>query len=212
MLVFNIPFYRLLPLSALLLVACSALKAPSPPPPNSIDAYPWQEHQHQLNQIQQFQIRGSVAYFSDKKKVYARFFLEQSSPENYDLMLLSPPGQIECDLSVRYGRVYLNNKKVDTEDDPEQVLLKLTGISIPLHHLFRWILGLPTGSDQVVLNPQYRLKELIHQKKEQTWEVYYQQYNTQIAPALPQRLELTLRSPAREDQRIKIKIDDWILQ
>ncbi|ATW30433.1 outer membrane lipoprotein LolB [Candidatus Williamhamiltonella defendens] len=216
MLIFKICFYRLLPLSVLLLAACSALKAPesSSVLKNHIASDEWQEYQHQLKQIQQFQIQGSVAYFSDEKKAYARFFWQQYSPENYHLLLLSPLGQTEFELKVTNGRVDMAKYKDQGEikGDAEEILFKLTGIPIPLEHLSRWIVGASSDADEIILNRQSRLKTLIHHKKEQTWKVYYQAYNTKITPILPERLELYLISPNHQDQRMTLKINHWILK
>ncbi|WP_158367410.1 lipoprotein insertase outer membrane protein LolB [Candidatus Williamhamiltonella defendens] len=216
MLIFKICFYRLLPLSVLLLAACSALKAPefSSVLKNHIASDQWQEYQHQLKQIQQFQIQGSVAYFSNKKKASARFFWQQYSPKNYHLLLMSHLGQTAFELKVTNGHVDMAKYKDQGEikGDAEEILFKLTGIPIPLEHLSRWIIGASSDADEIILNRQSCLKMLIHHKKEQTWKVYYQDYNTKITPILPERLELYLISPNHQDQRITLKINHWILK
>ncbi|WP_158379853.1 lipoprotein insertase outer membrane protein LolB [Candidatus Williamhamiltonella defendens] len=216
MLIFKICFYRLLPLSVLLLAACSAFKAPefSSVLKNHIVSDQWQEYQHQLKQIQQFQIQGSVAYFSNKKKASARFFWQQYSPKNYHLLLMSHLGQTAFELKVTNGRVDMAKYKDQGEikGDAEEILFKFTGIPIPLEDLSRWIIGASSDADEIILNHQSCLKMLIHHTKEQTWKVYYQAYNTKITPILPERLELYLISPNHQDQRMTLKINHWILK
>ncbi|CNC05506.1 outer membrane lipoprotein LolB [Yersinia pseudotuberculosis] len=200
-------FYRLLPLASLLLAACTI--PVSKGPATSPTSPQWRQHEQQLQQLGQFETRGAFAYLSDKQKVYARFFWQQTSPERYRLLLTNPLGSTELELVVQPGVTQLtdNQGKRYVSDDPQEMIQKLTGMSIPLESLRQWILGLPGDTPDFTLDDKYRLKKLTYQQNGVTWVVDYQEYNTQVTPPLPSRLELN-----QDGQRIKLKMDSWTVK
>ncbi|ADZ42323.1 TPA: lipoprotein insertase outer membrane protein LolB [Yersinia enterocolitica] len=203
----KISFYRLLPLATLLLAACST--TPPSGPATSPTSPQWRQHEQQLQQLSQFQTRGAFAYLSEKQKVYARFFWQQTAPERYRLLLTNPLGSTELELVVQPGVTQLtdNQGKRYVSNDPQEMIQKLTGMSIPLESLRQWILGLPGDTTDFTLDDKYRLKQLTYQQDGVTWVVDYQEYNTQITPALPSRMELS-----QGGQRIKLKMDNWTVK
>ena len=66
------------------------------------------------------------------RKVYARFFWQQFSPERYRLLLTNPLGSTEMDLNVQKNVVQLtdNQGKRYVSDNPEEMIRKLTGMAI----------------------------------------------------------------------------------
>ena len=100
-----------------------------------------------------------------------------------------------------------NQGKHYVSDDPQEMIQKLTGMSIPLESLRQWILGLPGDTPNFTLDDKYRLKKLTYQQNGVTWVVDYQEYNTQVTPPLPSRLELN-----QDGQRIKLKMDSWTIK
>jgi outer membrane lipoprotein LolB len=69
------------------------------------------------------------------------------------------------------------------------------------------MLGLPGEANDFTLDDQYRLSKLTYRQGSQTWTVDYQDYNSDLKPQLPSRLELK-----QGDQRIKLKMDNWTLK
>ncbi|CNH97378.1 MULTISPECIES: lipoprotein insertase outer membrane protein LolB [Yersinia] len=203
----KISFYRLLPLATLLLAACST--TPPTGPATSPTSPQWRQHEQQLQQLSQFQTRGAFAYLSEKQKVYARFFWQQTAPERYRLLLTNPLGSTELELVVQPGVTQLtdNQGKRYVSDDPQEMIQKLTGMSIPLESLRQWILGLPGDTTDFVLDDKYRLKQLTYKQDGVTWVVDYQEYNTKVTPPLPSRMELS-----QGEQRIKLKMDNWTVK
>ncbi|MEY4474859.1 MAG: outer rane lipoprotein LolB [Pseudomonadota bacterium] len=204
---YKVSFYRLLPLATLLLAACST----TPPigPATSPTSPQWRQHEQQLQQLAQFQTRGAFAYISDKQKVYARFFWQQTSPARYRLLLTNPLGSTELELVVQPGMAQLtdSNGKRHISDDPQKMIQTLTGMSIPMESLRQWILGLPGDTTDFTLDNKYRLKQLTYKQNGVTWVVDYQEYNTRVTPSLPGRLELN-----QGGQRIKLKMDNWTVK
>ncbi|RLM22851.1 lipoprotein localization factor LolB [Brenneria alni] len=198
---------RLLPLASLLLVACSLHQPPSPG--KSPTSPEWQRHQQSVQQLSQYQTRGSFAYISDSKKLYARFFWQESSSQRYRLLLTNPLGSTELELNVQPDSVQItdNQGKRYVGKDAEYMVQQLTGMAIPLNNLRQWILGLPGEADDFSLDDQYLLNKLTYRQGNQNWTVSYQSYNRKVNPPLPENLELT-----QGEQRIKLKMDNWTVK
>ncbi|MEO3988398.1 lipoprotein insertase outer membrane protein LolB [Pseudocitrobacter cyperus] len=197
---------RLLPLASLVLTAC--VTTPPQGPGKSPDSPQWREHQQEIRKLNQYQTRGAFAYLSDEQKVYARFFWQQTGQDRYRLLLTNPLGSTELSLTAQPGSAQLvdNQGKTYTDVDGEEMIGKLTGMPIPLNSLRQWILGLPGDATDYKLDDQYRLREVNYTQNGKTWKVVYGGYNDQ-KPALPANMELTEGS-----QRIKLKMDNWIVK
>ena len=203
----DLRFIRLLPLASLVLTACT-LNAPKGPG-QSPDAPQWRQHQQDVSKLNQFQTRGAFAFISDEQKVYARFFWQQTGQDRYRLLLTNPLGSTELELNAQPGNVELvdNKGKHYTADDAEEMIGKLTGMPIPLNSLRQWILGLPGDASDYKLDDQYRLSEVNYSKDGKNWKVVYSAYDSKIKPAMPANMELS-----DGDQRIKLKMDNWIVK
>ena len=191
---------RLLPLAALVLSACT-LNAPKGPG-KSPDSPQWRQHQQEVRALNQYQTRGAFAYISDQQKVYARFFWQQTGQDRYRLLLTNPLGSTELELNAQPGNVELvdNKGKHYTADDAEEM-------PIPLNSLRQWILGLPGDATDYKLDDQYRLSEVNYSKDGKNWKVVYSAYDSKTQPAMPANMELSDGS-----QRIKLKMDNWIVK
>lgn len=200
-------FFRLLPLSGVLLTACTVTQPPMGT--GSADTPQWHAREQQLQKLGHYQTRGSFAYLADEKKVYARFFWQQYSPDNYKLLLLNPLGTTELELFVEPNMIQItdNNGKKYLSDKPESLIYQLTNMNIPLDNLRSWIIGLPGSAKDFQLDTNYLLKSVSDKKNGEIWRVNYQGYDTTITPALPTRLELT-----QGNNRIKLKMDNWTIQ
>ncbi|WON78445.1 lipoprotein insertase outer membrane protein LolB [Serratia sp. UGAL515B_01] len=203
----NVNLLRLIPLASLVLTACT-LNKPSGPA-TSPTSPQWRAHEQAVQQVEQYQARGVFAYLSDEKKVSARFFWQQFAPERYRLLLINPFGSTELELNVQKSVVHLtdNQGKRYVSNDPQLMIQKLTGMAIPLNNLRQWMLGLPGDATDFTLDDRYRLSKLTYQQDNLTWTVTFQDYNTDLMPPLPSRLELQ-----QGNQRIKLKMDNWTLK
>ena len=199
--------FRLLPLASLVLTAC-AINAPKGPG-KSPDSPQWRQHQQDVRNLNQFQTRGAFAYLSDEQKVYARFFWQQTGQDRYRLLLTNPLGSTELSLTAQPGSVQLidNKGQTYTATDAEEMIGRLTGMPIPLNSLRQWIIGLPGEATDYSLGYQYRLRELNYTQNGKTWHVTYGGYTSDTKPSLPANMELNDGS-----QRIKLKMDNWIVK
>ncbi len=200
--------FRLLPLASLVLTACAINTTPQGPG-KSPDSPQWRQHQQDVRNLNQFQTRGAFAYLSDEQKVYARFFWQQTGQDRYRLLLTNPLGSTELSLTAQPGGVQLIDNKGQTYNatDAEEMIGRLTGMPIPLNSLRQWIIGLPGDATDYSLDDQYRLRELNYTQNGKTWHVTYSGYTSDTKPTLPSNMELNNGS-----QRIKLKMDNWIVK
>lgn len=198
---------RLLPLASLLLTACT-LTQPSAPGKNAASPE-WRQHQQDVLRLSQYQTRGAFAYFSDSKKLYARFFWQESSAQRYRLLLTNPLGSTELEIRSQPENIQITDGqgKRYVGKDAESMLQQLSGMTIPLNNLRQWILGLPGDATDFTLDEHALLTKLRYQQGNQRWEVTYQGYDMTSNPPLPGSLELT-----QGEQRIKLKMDSWTVQ
>ncbi|MGX6467347.1 lipoprotein insertase outer membrane protein LolB [Klebsiella grimontii] len=196
-----------MPLASLVLTAC-AINAPKGPG-KSPDSPQWRQHQQDVRNLNQFQTRGAFAYLSDEQKVYARFFWQQTGQDRYRLLLTNPLGSTELSLTAQPGNVQLidNKGQTYTATDAEEMIGRLTGMPIPLNSLRQWIIGLPGDATDYSLDDQYRLRELNYTQNGKTWHVTWGGYTSDTKPSLPANMELNDGS-----QRIKLKMDNWIVK
>ncbi|EOD9046879.1 lipoprotein insertase outer membrane protein LolB [Klebsiella quasipneumoniae] len=199
--------FRLLPLASLVLTACSVHTPEGPG--KSPDSPQWRQHQQAVRSLNQFQTRGAFAYLSDEQKVYARFFWQQTGQDRYRLLLTNPLGSTELSLTAQPGSVQLidNKGQTYTATDAEEMIGRLTGMPIPLNSLRQWIIGLPGDATDYSLDNRYRLRELNYTQNGKTWHVTYGGYTSDTQPALPSNVELNNGA-----QRIKLKMDNWIVK
>ncbi|WP_158782860.1 lipoprotein insertase outer membrane protein LolB [Pantoea sp. BAV 3049] len=208
MLLQNRRLMRLLPLTSVLLAACGLHQQPQGPG-QSVTSPQWQQHQHEVQQITQYQTRGAFAYLSDSQKVYARFNWQQTSPDRYRLLLTNPLGSTELQLDAQGSVVQIvdNKGKRYTGNDAESMIAQLTGMDIPLANLRQWMVGLPGDATDYSLDDQYRLREVNYSRNGQQWKVDYSGYDSRQQPNLPSNMELHEGS-----QRIKLKMDSWTVK
>lgn len=178
-------------------------------PGKSPDSPQWRQHQQAVRSLNQFQTRGAFAYLSDEQKVYARFFWQQTGQDRYRLLLTNPLGSTELSLTAQPGSVQLidNKGQTYTATDAEEMIGRLTGMPIPLNSLRQWIIGLPGDATDYSLDDRYRLRELNYTQNGKTWHVTYGGYTSDTQPALPSNVELNNGA-----QRIKLKMDNWIVK
>lgn len=189
-------------LVSLLLTSCTTMN-----PVINYTPPQWCIHQQAVQRITQYQSSGSFVYLSSKQKLYSRFFWKQYSPEHYKLLLTSPLGTTEVNLHVQPTVAELTDNKGNhyVGNNAEQIILSVSGMVIPLHNLRDWMLGLPGGSNDFILDNEHHLSRLNYQQGGLQWVVNYLSYTSLIKPPLPSRLELQ-----QGDQRIKLKIDCWV--
>jgi outer membrane lipoprotein LolB len=127
-----------------LLSACTSV----PHKPIGIDNT---EHQQQLSQLQNWQIKGRLGFKSPEKKFSASLNWQQNA-ENYQLTLNSILSIFSLEMHGRENFVHLNMDGKHYEDTDASLLLRrITGWQIPVKHFPSWIKG-QTKPDDIVIN------------------------------------------------------------
>ncbi|WP_375083515.1 lipoprotein insertase outer membrane protein LolB [Providencia sp. SKLX074055] len=202
-------FIRLLPLSCLLLTACVTTSQNTTKGTGSASDAQWKAHQQALNQLRDYQTRGSFAYNGGETKTYAKFFWQQYTPEKYRLLLTNPLGSRELELTVEPDLARLTTKDGQTHmsDVPSELIYQLTGMEIPLDDLTAWLVGSPGRATNFTLDENHLLKNVTFEQNGEKWMLDYISYDTKTSPMLPNYLEL------RQGGRlIKLKMDSWTLK
>lgn len=202
-------FLRLLPLSCLLLTACVTTSQNTTKGTGSASDPQWKTHQQELNQLRDYQTRGSFAYNGGETKTYAKFFWQQYTPEKYRLLLTNPLGSRELELTVEPDLARLTTKdgQVHMSDVPNELIYQLTGMEIPLDDLTAWLVGSPGRATDFTLDENHLLKNVTFEKNGEKWVLDYISYDTKTSPILPNLIEL------RQGSRlIKLKMDSWTLK
>lgn len=191
--------------ASLYLVACTSTNTPIK---SDNPAESWAAHQVELKQINTFQVNGSLAYFSDKTKHYARFYLNQKSTNDYELKLTTPLGSSFMTLVAKptYAQLIDQHGQKYNGQNVEQLLSQLTGMNIPLKSLHDWLIGLSDNPDSDKIDQYGRLKQTELQHNNINWQIVISSYTTKGKTDLPTQIELT-----HQDERIKLKMNNWTL-
>lgn len=199
---------KVIPFITLMLAGCVSTP-PSQGPTKSPDSAQWRHHQAQVSQVTQFESRGAFAYLSDQHRVYARFNWQQQAEDRYRLRLTSPIGSTELQLDQQGSTVQLVDNKGQRylSRNAEEMVSTLTGMQIPLANLRQWMIGLPGQATSFTLNNDYLLHTADYSVDGVTWHVVINNYTHQKNVMLPASLELSTAG-----QRIKLRIDNWVIQ
>lgn len=172
-------------------------------PPKEAPTQPWETRRAQLQQREQFDLKGRLAVAAGQEGFNARLRWRQEGART-EVALDGPLGvggaQIELDgqtLSVRTA-----NGRVLSDESARSELRTRLGFEPPLQSLRYWIQGVPdpaTSADEA-LDPQHRLASL----RQDGWEIDYSSYTSDGGQWLPERLALR-----REGIRVRLLIDGW---
>ncbi|CAG9418386.1 Outer-membrane lipoprotein LolB [Providencia alcalifaciens] len=207
-------FWRLMPLSCLLLTACVTTSQDTTKGTSSSTDAQWKAHQSQVVELRDYQTRGSFVYIGGQgtgteTKTYAKFFWQQYTPEKYRLLLTNPLGTRELELSVEPDLTKLTTKDGQTHmsDVPSELIYQLTGMDIPIDDLTAWLVGSPGRATEYTLDSNHLLKSVTFKINGETWKLDYLSYDTKTSPMLPNHMELK-----QGDKVIKLKMDSWTLK
>ena len=202
-------FFKLLPLSCLLLTACVTTSQNTTKGTGAASDTQWKTHQQEIVELRDYQTRGSFVYDSGQTKTYAKFFWQQYTPEKYRLLLTNPLGNRELELTVEPDLAKLTTKdgQVHMSDEPSELIYQLTGMEIPLADLTAWLTGLPGRATDFTLDKNHLLKTVVFEQNGEKWQLDYLSYDTRTSPQLPSHLELN-----QGDRLIKLKMDSWTLK
>lgn len=173
----------------------------------------WQIHQQDLKQVVAFQVNGSIAHFSDKSRNYARFFIVQQSEEIYEIKITTPLGGNIVSLKANsdYAELIDRDGRHYTDRDVESLMRKISNINIPLNSLHNWLKGFSDDTSNIKLDNSGRLASTEFMQNANKWNLTIPNYMTRKFKSrqidLPATIELK-----HDDEKIRLKIDNWILR
>ncbi|RKF13638.1 outer membrane lipoprotein LolB [Alginatibacterium sediminis] len=182
-------------LLSLMLAACSQ----QPKPTDAVSV--WKNHQQQLETLNQWQLRGKVAVIEADKRQSANMVWTQQG-EQLAMQLLGPLGAEALSLEFSPGNLEIKagEQRYSGANDPELQLQQMTGWSVPLADLPRWLIGLP-DTEQYLLNDQNRVSEFV---SAQQWLIAYPSYMQVGELILPR--QINVETPKGQ---LKIRINQW---
>ena len=173
----------------------------------------WQIHQQDLKQVVAFQVNGSIAHFSDKSRNYARFLILQQSEEMYEIKITTPLGGNIVSLKANsdYAELIDRDGRLYTDRDVESLMRKISNINIPLNSLHNWLKGFSDDTSNIKLDNSGRLASTEFMQNANKWNLTIPNYMTRKFKSrqidLPATIELK-----HGDEKIRLKIDNWILR
>jgi outer membrane lipoprotein LolB len=183
-----------------LLEACATLPAPQQPYNQSLN---WTARQKQLGKITTWNIKGAVAIRSPQKNFSATMNWKQRR-SNYQISLFGPLGIGAVNISGRSGKVTLqtSDKQTFTAKNPETLLQKQLGWTLPVSSLYYWIRGLPVP--KIPATKQFDGYSHLVKLQQQGWQIRYLRYSGINHVDLPSKIFLNYPKLS-----LKIVISSW---
>ncbi|NUF27139.1 outer membrane lipoprotein LolB [Gilliamella bombicola] len=201
--------YAFIIVLSLFIAACQSTKSQNS---TSVEQQ-WQAHQQNLQQINAFQVNGSIAYMSNKSRNYGRFLITQQSTDNYEVKLTTPVGTNILSLKAEPNYAQLIDKNGESYQDVnvENLMKKISNVNIPLNSLHNWLKGFSDNNNADKLDNSGRLISTVFMQGNNKWALKISSYtnytykNKEIY--LPTIIELT-----HDDVVVRLKISNWVLR
>ncbi|XBC37810.1 MAG: lipoprotein insertase outer membrane protein LolB [Buchnera aphidicola (Meitanaphis microgallis)] len=170
--------------------------------------FTWEKQQHALQKIKTFQANGYLLLLSNRTKIFSRFYFEKHTPTCFSITLINFIGQTQlktifckniCKILDNTGKIYVNKQ-------PEITFSAITGLTIPLDCLNKWIVGLPEKIHRYTLKNAH-IHTLQHLYKKKLLKIIYLYYNNKNVPFLPNIIKMK-----QGNNSIVLHINNWILE
>jgi len=181
---------HLLPLLCLLALAGCVTVPPAPPLPAGTSSDNWI-------------LAGRIAVRAGDQGWHAGLLWHERA-DRYDLRLEGPLGQGAAELTGRPGRVTLRTAdgKRYQAASPEQLLVRVMGVRMPVSGLRYWVRGRPAPGP--VTGEQRDKAGHLTVLVQDGWVIHYEGYSRVRGRALPARMRL-----ANGDVRVRLIVDRW---
>lgn len=169
----------------------------------------WSQREAVLLALDQWHLVGKIAVRQDGQSESAVINHWTQDNSAYQLQLSSAfmgLGTVRLEGDTDYLMIQTSNGDRYVSDDPETLVLNVTGWQLPLDVLPYWVRGVPAPTAEAELGfaPEGELKMLV----QSGWEVHFQRYSLPAGGdiALP-----TLITASNGDARVRLAINDWQL-
>jgi outer membrane lipoprotein LolB len=167
----------------------------------------WQARQALLSAQRDWRFRGRIAIRHGEQGWQAGLNWRQRH-RRFDIEVQDPLGRKVAQLDGDAGSVTLTTSDGETARaaDPERLMQRVLGWSLPVSGLRYWVLGVP---DPEGSRPRLELDEAgrLSRLTQDGWAVEYRRYEPGTRVDLPSKLVLS-----RADLRVRLIVKDWQLQ
>ena len=176
-----------------------------PPAATEVTAIPpeAQQHQFEISKLTDFKIEGRMGVQSESYGVSGNIHWVHSQ-ENDVIDLYSPLGNKIAAIVKNIDGVSLTsqNGKTIKANDAETLTELTLGWRLPFSKLSDWIVGRPANG--VVSAFSWDTTGQLSKFTQDGWEISYMQYQNEIQPALPSKINL--RNPK---MNVRLVIESW---
>lgn len=191
--------YILLIITLLSLCACATMPQPG------THYLTWQKRQQQLNNINNWNIYGSLGISYNNQDIIAHYKWQQSEVD-YIITLYSTLdiGSVKIVGNPEQVTLWRSATLKTTAKTPEVLMQSQLGWSLPLENLKYWILGLPTP--QLPTTTKFDSYNHLIFLQQQNWQIQYSDFKAIKNIDLPTKIFIN-----NPQLRIKIVIKEWQL-
>lgn len=184
-----------------LLSAC-ATQRPAPEAPAN-QTIPLEERKAQTQTVSSWALSGAMSARNAQKSWSASVNWRQQGASNYQIRLMGPLGSGTV-LVERNGGVvtYKDGPKTASSGNADELLLKQTGVRLPVNNLYYWVRGLPApGPVQDAKYDQFNHLTMLRQGG---YTVNYDSYTSTSKGDLPSKISLIGNGVT-----IKLVVKNW---
>ena len=185
-----------------LLTAC----APPPQPAGELPTnkvIPLEKRKSETATISSWQIQGAMAAKNKAKGWSATMNWVQSGPSAYQIRLMGPLGGGTVVINKSGGVItFKDGAKTSTSSNADELLLKQTGIRLPVNNLYYWVRGLPAPGG--IQSEQHDKYNHLVQLKQSGYTINFTKYTSVKGIDLPSMIRLD-----GNGVMIKVVIKNW---
>lgn len=197
-------------LSCAVISACSTrISVPERTNLSGVTPQDWAEREQALLSLDQWNLMGKIAVRQQDQSESAVINSWHQDNRAYRLQLSSAflgMGSVQLEGDHDYLMIRTGDGERYVSDDPEELVLQVTGWRLPLSVLPYWARGVPAPTQEAELGfaPEGELKMLI----QAGWEVHFQRYSEPDDGAMPLPTLITATNGAA---RVRLAINKWQL-
>ncbi|KTD65318.1 lipoprotein insertase outer membrane protein LolB [Legionella shakespearei] len=194
---------RLTVVSFCLLTACAPPRPAEELPVNKV--VPLEKRKAETATISSFEIKGAMAAKTKSKGWSATMNWVQQGAGSYQIRLMGPLGGGAVAINKSGGVVtFKDGPKTASSSNADELLLKQTGIRLPVNNLYYWVRGLPAPGG--VQSEQHDQFNHLTQLKQSGYTINFTKYTSVKGIDLPSMIRLE-----GNGVMVKVVIKNWIV-
>lgn len=167
----------------------------------------WGKRHQILQELNNYQARGTFTYRYQGKTTHARFFWRKDGGERFQLRLIHPLGKTLFCLERTLDGYSATDARGNRLVGAAAKLAAFAELPLQMEQISDLLIGLPGTSDKFELDNQQHVKRLITQSGKQKIQVDYLSFHDKLKLQLPAKIQVLL-----PDRKILVRIDDWKYQ